>query len=165
MYTAKSAYDALFEGAINFAPYERIWKSWAPPKCRFFMWLAAHNRCWTADRLARRGLTHPDRCLLCDQEEENIQHLLIGCVFARQFKFELLQIVGLAALAPQPEVPSFDDWWDKAASTVDGDTRKGLNSLIILGAWTIWKLRNDCVFNGAAPIIPIALGGSPFCGA
>ena len=37
----------------------------------------------------------------------------------------------------------FDDWWDKAASTV--------------GAWTIWKLRNDCVFNGAAPSIPVAL--------
>ena len=61
-YTAKSAYDALFEGALSFAPYERIWKSWAPPKCRFFMWLVAHNRCWTADRLARRGLPHPDRC-------------------------------------------------------------------------------------------------------
>jgi hypothetical protein len=84
-YTAKSTYDALFEGALSFAPYERIWKSWAPPKCRFFMWLVAHNRCWTADRLARRGLPHSDRCLLCDQEEENIQHLLIRCVFARQF--------------------------------------------------------------------------------
>ena len=30
VYTAKSAYDALFEGAISFAPYERIWKSLAP---------------------------------------------------------------------------------------------------------------------------------------
>jgi len=52
-YTAKSAYDALFQGAICFEPYERIWKSWAPPKCRFFMCLVAHNRCWTADRLAK----------------------------------------------------------------------------------------------------------------
>jgi hypothetical protein len=52
-YTAKSACDALFEGAISFSPYERIWKSWAPPKCRFFMWLVAHNRCWTADKLAQ----------------------------------------------------------------------------------------------------------------
>ena len=138
-YTAKSAYGALFEGALSFAPFERIWKSWAPPKCRFFMWLVAHNRCWTADRLARRGLPHPDHCLLCDQEEENIQHLLIGCVFARQFWYDILHSIGLAALAPQSDVSSFDDWWDKAVLTVSEDARKGLNSLIILGAWTIWK--------------------------
>ena len=30
----------------------------------------------------------------------------VCCVFTRQFWFELLQIVGLAALAPQPDVPS-----------------------------------------------------------
>ncbi|KAG2624844.1 hypothetical protein PVAP13_3KG184727 [Panicum virgatum] len=26
------------EGGIYFRPHERIWKSWAPSKCRFFMW-------------------------------------------------------------------------------------------------------------------------------
>jgi hypothetical protein len=140
-YTAKSAYDALFEGALSFAPYERIWKSWAPPKCRFFMWLVALNRCWTADRLARRGLPHPDRCLLCDQEKENIRHLLIGCVFARHFWHDTLHSFGLAALAPQPVDSYFDAWWDKVVLTVSEDARKGLNSLIILGAWTIWKHR------------------------
>jgi len=156
-YTAKSAYDALFEGAIRFASYERIWKSWAPPKCHFFMWLVAHNRCWTADRLARRGLPHPDKCFLCDQEEENIQHLLIGCVFSRQFWFAILHSFGLAALGPQPTDSFFDAWWDKVIMTVSSDVRKGLNSLIILGAWSIWKHRNDCVFNGATPSLPAAL--------
>jgi hypothetical protein len=29
-YTAKSTYDAFFEGTLSFDPYERIWKSWAP---------------------------------------------------------------------------------------------------------------------------------------
>ena len=119
--------------------------------------MAAHNRCWTADRLARRGLPHPDRCPLCDQEEENIQHLLVGCVFARHFWLELLQFFGLATLAPQLDEPSFDVWWDRSAWMVSGDTRKGLNSLVILGAWTIWKVRNDCVFNGATPSITTAL--------
>jgi hypothetical protein len=107
-----SAYDALFQGAVLFEPFERLWKSWAPPKCRFFMWLVAHQRCWTADRLAKRGLPHPDCCPLCDQEEENIQHLLVGCVFARDFWFHLLHFVGLTAVAPQP-VDSSSVWWEK----------------------------------------------------
>ena len=113
-YSAKSAYEILFQGAVYFGPAQRIWKSHAPPKCRFFMWLAAHNRCWTADRLARRGLPHPARCLLRDQEEENIQHLLVGCVFTRQFWFSLLRRFGLSTLTPQPQDISFDDWWEKA---------------------------------------------------
>jgi hypothetical protein len=83
--SAKSAYSSLFQGSISFHASERIWKTWAPNMCRFFMWLVAHNRCWTVDRLARRNLPHPDRCLLCDQEEETIHHLLTTCVFARQF--------------------------------------------------------------------------------
>jgi hypothetical protein len=156
-YTAKSAYDALFQGAISFQPFERIWKSWAPPKCKFFMWLAAHNRCWTADRLARRGLPHPEQCLLCDQHEENIHHLLIGCVFSREFWFSLLSHFGVAALAPQPSDQSFDDWWTKADEAASGDVKKGLNSLIILGAWSIWRHRNDCVFNGIVPNVNVAL--------
>ena len=35
--------------------------------------------------------------------------------------------------------------------------RKGINSLIILGAWTLWTHRNKCVFDGAAPSVAGAL--------
>jgi hypothetical protein len=31
--------------------------------------------------------------------------------------------------------------------------KRGFNSLIILGAWLIWKHRNQCVFQGNAPNI------------
>jgi hypothetical protein len=65
-YSAKSAYGHFFVGAVNFEPADRIWRMWAPPKCKFFLWLAALNHCWTADRLARWGLEHPERCPLCD---------------------------------------------------------------------------------------------------
>jgi hypothetical protein len=109
-YSAKSAYEALFHGSTYFGAFERIWKTWAPPKSRFFLWLAAHDRCWTADRLAKWNLPHPSLCPLCDQEEETINHLLVECVFSRQLWFILLQQMGLAALAPQPVASSFDDW-------------------------------------------------------
>ncbi|KAK3144270.1 hypothetical protein QOZ80_4AG0310820 [Eleusine coracana subsp. coracana] len=71
-YSAKSAYRSMFEGATLFGPWERIWRTWAPPKCRFFLWLVMHKRCWTADRLARHGLPHHDHCSFCDQEEEQL---------------------------------------------------------------------------------------------
>jgi hypothetical protein len=43
---------------------------------------------------------------------------------------------------------------DNAAS---GDLRKGLNSLVILRAWSIWWHINDCVFNGASPNVNMVL--------
>ncbi|KAK1643266.1 hypothetical protein QYE76_061071 [Lolium multiflorum] len=82
-YSAGSSYDALFQGAIISGTWKLNWKSWAPPRVKFFIWLACMDRCWTGDRLARRGLPHAPRCLLCDQSEETMKHLLTGCSFSR----------------------------------------------------------------------------------
>ena len=95
----QTAYNGMFHGAVLFRPWERIWKSWAPGKCKFFMWLVAHNRCWTADRLLQRGLPHPARCPLCDQADETINHLLVPGIFAREFWFLLLQRLSLQGLS------------------------------------------------------------------
>jgi hypothetical protein len=58
---------------------------------------------------------------------------------------------------PPPEDICFDDWWSRVSCLVEGTIKKGFNSLIILGAWTIWKHQNDCVFNGVAPSLTSAL--------
>jgi hypothetical protein len=115
------------------------------------MWLAAHNKCWTADRLAKRGLAHPDYCPLCDQEEETINHLLLSCVFSRQIWFYVLEKFGLQALAPQPDEHSFKEWWDQVSRNVPDHVSKGLNSIVILAAWSLWDHRNRCVFVGVQP--------------
>jgi len=152
-YTTKSAYEALFIGAIQFGPWERIWPSWAPSKCKFFLWTAAHKRCWTADRLARKGLQHPAACPLCDQAQETIDHLLVSCVFARQLWFSILLKFGLQVLSPNLEDENFEEWWANASGRVSGQVLNGLNSIIILGAWNLWNHRNQCVFDGASPSI------------
>jgi len=109
-YSARSAYARFFVGSSGFEPYKRLWKSWAPLRCKIFLWLAMLNRCWTADRLARQGLQHPDKCLLCDQEEERVPHILTSCVFARQVWTTVLGRVGLQHLAPTLEFDNFKDW-------------------------------------------------------
>ena len=35
--------------------------------------------------------------------------------------------------------------------------RKGLDSITILGAWTLWSFRNRCVFDGEPPNLVRAL--------
>ena len=150
-YNSKSAYAAFFEGSVRIGPWRRIWKSWAPSRCKFFIWLVFHNKCWTADRLAKRGLPHPEACPLCDQAPETIHHLLVGCVFSRQVWVLIFQHLGLIHLAPESPETRFFGWWRKTFLAVPKEMRKGLNSLIILVAWEIWKHRNDCVFEKARP--------------
>jgi hypothetical protein len=145
-YSSKSAYAAFFNGSIKFAPWKRIWKSWAPLRCKLFIWLVFKNRCWIADRLAKRELSHPEACPLCDQGEETIHHLLVSCVFTRQFWSHIFQALKLPDLAPTLIESSFPNWWRKMSRLVPKERQKGLNSLIILTAWETWKHRNSCVF-------------------
>ena len=112
-----------------------------------------HNRVWTADRLAKRNLPHPESCPLCDQEDETINHLLVGCVFARQVWSLVLHQFGLLHLAPQSAVTRFSGWWKRSTAAIPKEARKGLNSLIILVAWEIWKHRNTCVFDNKWPSV------------
>jgi hypothetical protein len=116
-----------------------------------------HNRCWIADKLTKRGLEHPEQCPLYDQKAETINHLLVSCIFARQVWAGLLQPVGMLELVPQLTDEVFEDWWRTSTLWVQGQQRKGFNYLVVLDAWVIWKHRNLCVFNGAAPSVPTAL--------
>jgi hypothetical protein len=148
---------SLFLGSMDFESYERIWKTWAPPKYRFFLWLVAHKKCWTTNRLEKRGLDHPERCPLCDHEREIIDHLLVTCVFSRECWFLLLRQFRLQVLAPQLSNTNFMEWWHEANETIHGPFIDGLNSLIMLGAWDLWNHRNRCIFNGLSPNITTVL--------
>jgi len=72
-YSSKSAYRAYFFGSIPFEPWRRLWKSWAPNKCKVFLWPAIRNRCWTADRLAKRGDSATLVGLLCGSKAGLVQ--------------------------------------------------------------------------------------------
>jgi hypothetical protein len=88
------------------------------------MLLAILDRCSTADRLAKRGLQHPDRCPLCDQGNEDIQHLHASCVFAQEFWLSLLPNYGLQARSPTTEDRVFAEWWCKMVATTQVNTQR-----------------------------------------
>jgi hypothetical protein len=149
----------MFCGSVFFKQAGRIWKTWAPSKCQFFLWLVAHNKCWTTVRLAKRGLTQSLLCPLCDQHDESINHLLVGCSFARLFWFKLFRTFGLQGFIPEHDIE--DLWWCSNSARLDGLSKKGFDSLVALGAWMLWKHRNGVVFNGSSPslVVVVQLAG------
>ncbi|KAL5676138.1 hypothetical protein ACJX0J_012269, partial [Zea mays] len=38
---------------LEMEPLPSSGKTWALPKCRFFLWLVAHKKCWTTNRLEK----------------------------------------------------------------------------------------------------------------
>ncbi|CAD6248097.1 unnamed protein product [Miscanthus lutarioriparius] len=79
---------------------------------------------------------------------QTARHLTGECVFAREVWFRVLAPIGLANLAPSPGV-AFLDWSLLHRMQLVTAKCKGFDSLIILGAWCLWKERNQRVFHGA----------------
>jgi hypothetical protein len=86
---------------------------------------------------------------------ETIDHILVSCVFSRQFWLSLLGLDGIQEILPQPDDVSFLQWWTRSSAIVTGAARQGLNS--VMGVWVLWKHRNRCIFDVAPPNLTSAL--------
>jgi hypothetical protein len=146
LYNARDTYKLLCQGRQFFSLSEPIWRSFAPPKCKMFCWLAAKGRLWTSDRRFRHGLQdQTSACFVCLQEEDNIEHITMQCCYARQVWHTCLHAAGLRI--PIPHVGSiWENWWLHVRTLVAAKDRRKIDTLIILVAWTLWKHRNAVVF-------------------
>ncbi|KAE8808114.1 Serine/threonine-protein kinase SMG1 [Hordeum vulgare] len=135
-YSARSAYLATFHGSVACDSSQLTWRSWAPPRVKFFLWLVSLDRCWTADRLRRHGLQHHQRCVFCDQEPETMRHLLVTCPFSRQVWHETLSWLRMTCRLPDHEATLNDSWLHAMGETPKA-MRKGLATITHLTAWLL----------------------------
>lgn len=153
IFSARSTYLAFFAGRTGMAGADLAWDSKAPTRCQFFVWLACRRRCWTADRLQRRGLDHPS-CSLYDQDQETTDHLLLGCVMAREVWTNILTRWNKERWIPSSS-SVLADWWSQVDATGKDRTDAATGATLVL--WTIWKHRNNLVFEGARPSLGVIL--------
>lgn len=147
-FSARSAYAAKFAGLELSPTASFTWKPRAPLQCRFFNWLAIRNRCWTSDRLARRGLPHQAACPFCDQHDETMDHLLVTCVFAREIWLWVLTAAGRQAVVATSS-ETLQSWCIRQEQVQDH--RRTTRAITLLVSWELWKHRNGIVFDGVTP--------------
>jgi hypothetical protein len=110
---------------------KQIWKIKTPSKCRFFLWLLVHGRCWTSDRLQRHGLRNNGACALCDEEQETLDHLLPGCVYSKEVWFKIYRSNRWSALIPDQGQLTLH-WWLNSRKLVHKISRARFDSIFAL---------------------------------
>ncbi|RVW51874.1 hypothetical protein CK203_067969 [Vitis vinifera] len=83
IFSVKSLYSILVSRRGVQFPINIIWNPCVPTKVCFFAWEAFWGKVLTLDQLKKRGWCLANRCFLCCEEEESIDHILIQCSRAR----------------------------------------------------------------------------------
>jgi hypothetical protein len=144
-YSAASAYEACFLGRVQKPLIAAAWDVRTEGKIKFFLWLLIQNRLWTADRLQARGWPHQDKCCLCDQLPENVDHLFLECSYSKEVWHGLSFTYSDAAdIATRSNTVS--GWWKKIVRLKKSKAKRDQVSAAVYGVWNLWKERNRRIF-------------------
>jgi hypothetical protein len=146
-FSSRTAYRVFFFGRTALPGATQVWNAFAPLKFKFHTWLALQNRCWTADRLARRGLPATAICTLCNVAGETMDHLSLQCPFAAAVWTTICNHLQLGVMPPSPQ-STLALWWPDAVRALSRRDSRTANSLIMLTLRSLWLERNARVFDG-----------------
>ena len=76
-FSVKSLYVALEAGCSSLFPSSYIWNVNVQPKISFFAWEATWGKALTLDMVQKKGRALANRCFMCLEKEETINHLLL----------------------------------------------------------------------------------------
>ena len=99
-FTVKIMYKSFDTSLAVEFPYCLVWNPTVTPKIGVFAWEASWGKVLTMDQLKRGGLTLVNRCVMCEEDEETIDHLLIHYKCAKMLWDLFLSIVGISWVFP-----------------------------------------------------------------
>uniref|UniRef100_A0A8I6WDL2 Reverse transcriptase zinc-binding domain-containing protein n=1 Tax=Hordeum vulgare subsp. vulgare TaxID=112509 RepID=A0A8I6WDL2_HORVV len=132
LFSVKSAYNMFFLASVRFACYKLIWKSKAPPRCKFFMWLVVHRRFLIADNLERRGWPSNGYCPLCLVTPVDCTHVFVHCRFTQQVWLLFRDWTRTDFQVPEDRFSNTEDWWLQARKLVPKPMRRNFDTISIL---------------------------------
>ena len=128
-------------------PSRTIWNPVISPRMGFFSWEASWGKVLTLDQLKHRGRALANRCFLCKEDEEDINHLLLHCKKVRMLWDLFLSIVGTSWVFLDSVIQTLLSWHGAPV----GKKRKNIWIAAPLCLfWTVWQNRNMVVFENRA---------------
>ena len=143
-YNVKNGYRRLLSSrnVISLGGTVGLWKAiWGlevPNKVKNFIWRANVNCLPTKLALKRKQIDISEICPICNDNVEDVIHILIKCPFARR-AWNLSRIGDRSG-----DVVTIEDWW---MQIIQGQDKMNTN-LAAMVSWSLWNNRNDVVWKG-----------------
>jgi hypothetical protein len=117
-----------------------IWKSSAPPRVKFFVWLLLQGRIQCRHNLCKKTIVDSPICEVCNSEDETSEHIILRCGFAVAF----WEAIGFSWSSDQ----SIGELYQ--ATRPNNILEDQFGTFIALCCWQLWKRRNGIVFRNEA---------------
>ncbi|XP_022003009.1 uncharacterized protein LOC110900426 [Helianthus annuus] len=144
-FSVKNVKKCVFE-ATNVIPASSFeWCNWVPKKVVVVAWRAFLDLLPTVDALSRRNIhVGPQLCSICETNMESVDHLFTGCPIF----MEVWQLVFSWCQVPPFFVFHVRDLLCLHLTAKSGTrAKKAFYGVILTAFWSIWKARNDHIFN------------------
>ena len=152
IFSVNSLYSWYQQSLGDSIPYLKfVWNKLAPPKAQFFGWLAWRGRIKTSELLQRIGVlpNHiPYLCCFCNENVETMEHILLWCPFIWRLWANMMRWWGMLWVIPG-SIQDLLQWWD--GHSFKNLSKKLWSVIPVAIFWSVWKLRNDCIFNKCQP--------------
>ena len=146
VYSVKLLYEILNRTEAETTPFPAlsVWNTMVPLKVGFFAWEASWGKVLTLDQLKKRGRSLANRCYICEEEEETLNHLLVHCLKARLLWDLILAIVGFGWVFPFSVRQVLLAW---QGTKVGKKRKKVWRAMPLCLFWAVWCERNRVVFD------------------
>lgn len=140
IYKTKSLYRELAFGGVRDVIMQDLWRTPIPLKIKIFFWLMLRGRIQAASQLKKMKWKSSPYCKLCG-ELEDVNHFMFNCPISKFMWCCFRDAFGWAGI-PRTRGELLDKLKMQSC-----DENRILLSLFAAGAWAIWLMRNDWVFN------------------
>ncbi|KAG7572003.1 Reverse transcriptase domain [Arabidopsis suecica] len=137
-FSTKDTWNHIRTTATTVSWHRGVWFAHATPKYSFCMWLAAHNRLSTGDRMIKWNHGAPGNCVLCQHHLETRDHLYFSCQYGSKI---------WAALAKGLLKARYTTDWSLILDYISNQRLECVEGFLIryvlqVAVYMIWKERN-----------------------
>jgi hypothetical protein len=145
-YSTASAYECQWWGSMVLYPAMPVWTAFSEPKCKFFTWLALHDKVLTANNLLKRNWECNYNCSLCLCIHETTEHLLTGCNFSETVWNLVAARFNLPSYAEMPPEGGPVEWVKSMLKSGTKREKRRKFGIVFNFWWQIWKEHNRIIF-------------------